>query len=227
MVRAEAKKQRWLLLGANAILLVPAVVILVMPVMPSLWKGIVAGALIASSFWMTYGVLLIRTYPVTMGEWGESFTRDLLDRGRRRGWRVVHDLPMEHRNIDHVAITPSAVLSIETKFIGAGRGWVSDPWQARNLQDARASARAVKSLLKSQRLNIDLPVVPVLMLWGAGSPKLQQPDVLDDVHVVYGPNAKHWVAQWAAGPITPKLARTIETGLLSFQSQRDKYESAR
>jgi hypothetical protein len=53
--------------------------------MPPLYKGIVAGALIASSFWMTYGVLLIRTYPVTMGEWGESFTREFLDRGRRRG----------------------------------------------------------------------------------------------------------------------------------------------
>jgi len=39
MVRAEAKKQRWLLVGANAILIVPAAVVLVMPVMPSLWKG--------------------------------------------------------------------------------------------------------------------------------------------------------------------------------------------
>src|SRR5690348_1215342 len=76
MVRIEAGKQRWLLLGANAILLVPAVAVLVVPMMPALWRGIVAGALIASSFWMTYGVLLIRTYPVTMGEWGESFTRE-------------------------------------------------------------------------------------------------------------------------------------------------------
>src|SRR5690349_1919215 len=93
MVRAEARKQRWLLLGANAIVLVPAAVMLAVPVMPPLWKGLTAGALIASSFWMTYGVLLIRTYPVTMGEWGESFTREFLDRGRRRGWRVIHDLP--------------------------------------------------------------------------------------------------------------------------------------
>jgi len=94
---------------------------------------------------------------------------------------------MEHRNIDHVAITPSAVLSIETKFIGAGRDWASDPWQARTLRDARASARAVKSLLRSQRLNVELPVVPVLMLWGAGSPKLQEPDLIDTFTSCMGP----------------------------------------
>jgi hypothetical protein len=49
---------------------------------------------------------------------------------------------MERRNIDHVAITPGAVLAIETKFIGAGRDWTNDPWRTRNLQDARDSARA-------------------------------------------------------------------------------------
>lgn len=84
MVKAEARKQRWLLVGANAIVLVPAAVVLAVPVMPALWKGMTAGALIASSFWMTYGVLLIRTYPVTMGEWGESFTREFLDRSTSR-----------------------------------------------------------------------------------------------------------------------------------------------
>jgi hypothetical protein len=76
--RAEAKKERWLLLGANASLVVPAVLVLAIPVMPSLWRGIVAGALIASSFGMTYGVLLIRTYAVTMGEWRESWTESCL-----------------------------------------------------------------------------------------------------------------------------------------------------
>jgi len=39
--------------GANSVLLVPAVLVLAIPVLPSLWKGVVAGALIASSFWMT------------------------------------------------------------------------------------------------------------------------------------------------------------------------------
>lgn len=97
------------------------------------------------------------------------------------------DIPMERRNIDHVAITPGAVVAIETKFIGAGRDWTSDRWRAKDLQDARASARSATSLVRSQRLHLEVPVVPVLMLWGAGSPKLEQPELIDDVFVIYGP----------------------------------------
>ena len=67
----------------------------------------------------------------------------------------------------------------------------------------------------------------MLTLWGAESPKLQGPHLIDDVHVVYGPNAKGWMAQWTTGPITANLASTIEAGLRSFQARRDKYESAR
>ena len=223
MVKAEAGKQRWLLVAANATLLIPAALVLALLPAPPVWNGLIAGALIASAFWMSYGVLLIRTYPVTMGEWGESFTREFLDWGRRRGWRVIHDIPMERRNIDHLAITPAAVLAIETKFIGAGRDWTSDRWKAKDLQDARASARSATSLVRSQRLHLEVPVVPVLMLWGAGSPKLEQPELVDDVYVVYGPNAKPWAAQWATGPITPDLARTVETGLLAYQARRDMH----
>ena len=226
MVRAEARKQRWLLLAANATVLIPAVLVLALLPAPPLWNGLIAGALIASAFWMSYGVLLIRTYPVTMGEWGESFTREFLDWGRRRGWRVIHDIPMERRNIDHLAITPAAVLAIETKFIGAGRDWTSDRWKAKDLQDARASARSARSLVRSQRLHLEVPVIPVLMLWGAGSPKLEQPELVEDVYVVYGPNAKPWAAQWAIGPITSDLARSVETGLLAYQARRDRHTAA-
>ena len=140
MVKVEAGKQRWLLIAANDTLLIPAALVLALLPAPPVWNGLIAGALIASAFWMSYGVLLIRTYSVTMGEWGESFTQEFLDWGRRRGWRVIHDIPMERRNIDHLAITPAAVLAIETKFIGAGRDWSSDRWKAKYLQDARASA---------------------------------------------------------------------------------------
>lgn len=226
-VKAEAKKQRWLLVGANASMLVPAVLFLTLLPVPSLWRGLLGGALIASSLWMTYGVLLIRTYPVTMGEWGESFTGEFLEWGPRRGWRVVHDIPMQHRNVDHVAITPAGVLAIETKFVGAGRDWATDSWRVRHLQDAQASARAISLLLRSQRLDVDVPVLQVLMRWGAGSPKLNHPHLEEHVVVAYGPNAKRDAARWMPGPIDPLLARTIEANLRSFQAQRDRYESRR
>jgi hypothetical protein len=160
LVTAEIHKQRWLLLAANATLLVPAALVLAFLPGPPVWTGLISGALIASSFWMTFGVLLIRTYPVTMGEWGESFTREFLDWGRRRGWRVIHDIPMEHRNVDHAAITPAAVLAIETKFVGAGRDWSTDRFRDRDIADARASGRTIRSLLRTQRLEIDVLAIP-------------------------------------------------------------------
>ena len=84
MVKVEAGKQRWLLVAANATLLIPTALVLALLPAPPVWNGLIAGALIASAFWMSYGVLLIRTYPVSMGEWGESFTREFLDWGRHR-----------------------------------------------------------------------------------------------------------------------------------------------
>lgn len=226
-LKAEAHRQRWLLGAANAALLLPAAAMLALGPLPPQWSGLVAGVLIASSFWMTYTVLLIRTYPVTMGEWGESFTRDFLARRRPRGWRVIDDVPMERRNVDHVAIAPGAVLAIETKFIGAGRDWRSDPWRVKDLDDARRSARSVRSLVRSQGVELEVPVIPVLMLWGAGSSHDELPAVTEGVHVVYGPTAQAWATQWENGPIEPVLADRIQAGLKAFQATRDEYSSAR
>jgi hypothetical protein len=33
------------------------------------------------------------------------------------GLPVVDDVPMVHRNVDHVAVSPRAVLAIETKYV--------------------------------------------------------------------------------------------------------------
>src|SRR6478735_7015610 len=84
MVKVEARKQRWCWSRPMPPLLIPTVLVLALLPAPPVWNGLIAGVLIASAFWMSYGVLLIRTYPVSMGEWGESFTREFLDWGRRR-----------------------------------------------------------------------------------------------------------------------------------------------
>ena len=91
----------------------------------------------------------------------------------------------------------------------------------------RSSLRTISHVPGTQSTtHLEVPVVPVLMHWGAGSPKMEQPELVDDVYVVYGPNAKPWAAQWATGPITSDLARTVETGLLSYQARRDRHTAA-
>lgn len=78
-------------------------------------------------------------------EWAESFTRVFLDWGRRRGWRVIYDVPMEHRNVDHAAITPAAVLANEIKLVGAGRDWSTNRFRDRDIDIADVELRPGQS----------------------------------------------------------------------------------
>ena len=191
------------------------------PLGPSLFRGFVAGSLVTSWLWMIYVTSVLRTYPATMGEWGESFTRELLAR-REFAWAVVDDVPLEHRNVDHVAISPRAVLAIETKFLGAGRQWSADGYGQAALDGARSSARSVRSILRSRGIT-DLPVEPVLMLWGPGAPRFQGGWVsVDDVQVVQGSSA---VNQWrhynSRGEISTSLALAAQDSLLRHRDMRD------
>ncbi|GAB3083611.1 nuclease-related domain-containing protein [Pedococcus soli] len=56
---------------------------------------------------------------------------------REFGWLFLDDVPMEKRNIDHVAVSPREVLAIETKFVGAGRQWATDRYREAAMDDAR------------------------------------------------------------------------------------------
>jgi hypothetical protein len=203
-----------------------AAVVCLIPVGSSMARGFVAGALLTSWAWMVYVTCLIRTYPVTMGEWGESFTREVLD-GRKFGWPVVDDVPMEHRNIDHVAVSPRAVLAIETKFVGAGRQWARDPHRDAAMDGARSSARSVRSILRTQGIT-DMPVEPVLMLWGPGAAQLEGDwAIVDGVHVVRGASAAdEWRRLCSSGDISPSQAATVVGMLRSHQAMRDAHRGA-
>lgn len=104
-----------------------AVFVLALPTHP-VFKGVLAGALFASAFWAPFTVVTVATYSATTGSWGESFTKDLLQR-HRPPWPVVHDVPMQGRNVDHVAVSPRAVLAIETKYIGGSRHGRRTPYE--------------------------------------------------------------------------------------------------
>jgi hypothetical protein len=50
-----------------------------------------------------------------LGMWGEMATGQMLDMLMLDGHRVFHDLPADKFNIDHVVVTNSCVLAVETK----------------------------------------------------------------------------------------------------------------
>lgn len=227
LVRTELWRGRRLIAAAGAWMLGAAAAVVLVPVGSSMARGFVAGALVTSWAWMVCVTSLIRTYPVTTGEWGESFTREVLA-GRQFGWPVVDDVPMEHRNIDHVAISPRAVLAIETKFVGAGRQWTTDRYRDTAMDGARSSTRSVRSILRSQGIK-DAPVEPVLMLWGPGAAQLEADwAILDGVHVVRGvAAADEWRRQCSSGDISPSQATTIVGILRSHRAMRDAHNGGR
>jgi hypothetical protein len=53
-----------------------------------------------------------------VGAEGERRTEKCLERLRRQGWYVAHDLPNGDGNIDHVAIGPGGVFLLDTKVWG-------------------------------------------------------------------------------------------------------------
>jgi hypothetical protein len=204
----------------------PAVFVLEVPIGPGVIRGFVAGALVTSWAWMVFVTSLIRTYPVTMGEWGESFTREVLA-GREFGWPFLDDVPMEKRNIDHVAISPRAVLAIETKFVGAGRPWSTDRHREAAMDGARSSARSVRSILLSQGVK-DVPVEAVLMIWGPGAGQLKNDwAIVDGVHVVKGVAAGDAWRHCSDGGISVERAKKLHGILRTHQAMRDSHAIVR
>lgn len=52
---------------------------------------------------------------LSLGRDGEQVVAETLQELVSSGWRILHDIPGENFNVDHVAIGPAGVLAIETK----------------------------------------------------------------------------------------------------------------
>ncbi len=202
------------LVAAGAVLLLPGA---------DLLKGLMIGFLLTSLGWMLYVVAALGNYAATVGSWGEDFTRELIDDQRPR-WLAVHDLPLDRRNVDHVVMTPKAVLAIETKYIGKGRDWEAIDAE-RDLRQAARNATATAAIIRQGLTRVDVRVTPVLMLWGPGTPRwASHSRWQNDVCVVQGRRANDWAKQWAEGPVTREMAELIHTALSAFQAKRDDYD---
>lgn len=203
-----------------------ALVILVVPWGPETPRAFGAGVLAASYVWMVFLVIVVRTYSATVGEWGESFTRDLLG-GRGFVWPVVDDVALERGNVDHVAVSPSSVLAIETKFLGGSRQWESDAFRNAAMWSASSGARSVRSILRSKGV-VGLEVQPVLMLWGPGAPTIPRGwTEVDGVHVVQGSNPEAWRQRCRRGPIDAEQAAVVTQKLIEHRDMRDAHQRER
>jgi len=136
---------------------------------------------------------------------------------------VVDDIPMERRNVDHVALTPAAVLAVETKFRDAGGARLSEQHE-RDLDQALRRARSIGSLPRSVDFNQDVPVRPVLILWGGGAPEIEGGWRNErGVDVVRNQDGVTLAPRYAHGDLRAEQLHEIAEKLLDYQARRDSY----
>jgi hypothetical protein len=76
--------------------------------------------------------------------WSEELVGETLDGLRERGWFALHDVQLEHGNIDHVLVGPAGIFTIETKsHRGRLRAAAID---TRMLRQAYAQAKSVERI---------------------------------------------------------------------------------
>jgi hypothetical protein len=221
--RSQLWDFRWDLIKLEGIVVAASVLALLMPSPAHEIVLFEVGVLAATAIWLPFLVLVMRTYPETTGSWAEEWTSQLL-KSRSLGWVVIDDIPMQGRNVDHVAVTPAAVLAVETKYRGAGGGRWRTEQHERDLDQAFQSARSVRSLLRSVDINQVAPVQAVLIIWGGGAPDIEGGWRNErGVDVVLGQDGATWARRYVRGELSTEQLREIAAGLLEYQARRDAF----
>jgi hypothetical protein len=179
-------------------------------------RGFILGAGVVATAWMLVALVLSSdaSYTWRRGAQAEQDTAGLFRRALP-GCTLLHGISLVSGDIDHVAIGPSGVLAIETK-------WTGDQWErARGrsrafiaaLDQAKQSARRIQSFLQTKGYNTT--VQPVLVAWGPGAPTFgDSVKYIDSVLVIEG---RKWpqLTELFQGEISPDQI----TGMVDVLSQ--------
>jgi hypothetical protein len=131
-----------------------------------------------------------------------------------------------HGDIDHILIGPKGVFAIESK-------WTNVPWSIREgavvsaTFQARRGAHKIENVLRFESA-LDLPVVPVVVLWGRGSPVIDGgAAMVDGVLVAEGRRRQVWVRRLDQMHLDRSRIRLVTAKLLADLSSRDDARIAR
>jgi hypothetical protein len=172
-----------------------------LPLMPPMFRAFLGGVYITAYIALVHYSFAFHGLHYRMaGADAETWTSQSL--GRLRGWWVIDRVEFENFDVDHVAVGTSRVLAVETKWTAKpltvsatgvfGMGF--DP-----VAQAKERAEKLARLLKSR--GDTTPVVPVLVLWGPGVPKLEGGKVrVGPVRVLNGTQFDEW-----RGPFEKRL----------------------
>lgn len=188
---------------------------------PPYLTGLLHGVMVMSVLGVI-GLALVfygRTAHLLAGSWGESYTQEELEGARKAGhvWGSVHNVELSDGDIDHVVLTPSGVLALETKwrFGLADRDWLDGA-----VRQAARRAQKTRTVLRSKGLDEVHDVRPVLVVWGGGRRDLPKEQVLDGVTVLAGDHLVTWLETCATGPMAQDNAEALHQRLEAFKAAR-------
>jgi hypothetical protein len=149
------------------------------------------------------------------GALGESHTEEELVTAKKAGsiWGAVPNVEVSRRDVDHIVLTPSGVLAVESKwrFKGADQRYLG--WAAAK---ARAAARQAQLVLLSKGVDYRTDVRPVLVIWGGARRELPMAQVVDGVDVVRGDHLVEWLQQCARGRLAQDHAEALQSRIVAL-----------
>ena len=127
----------------------------------------------------------------------ETTERSVIHALRERGWYVADDVQLPHVDVDHIAVGPAGVLTVQIQWTNK----VDE--RGRPAARARIAAHQLRKALAARELNVD--VVPAIITFGPGL--TEQPGgvrVVDAVAVLNGYQADEWLNELSRRVLLPE-----------------------
>lgn len=218
--RAFLRRNRWSIVrlvgGIGGLCLVPALI-----GTPAYETGLIHGFFIAATAaTLVFGFAIDGdgTFLIA-GNLGEGSTVEDLVAAKKAGhiWGAVNNVEARGRDVDHVVLTPSGVLAVESKFRfkGASKQWLV--WAASEADEAARTARLV---LQSKDIGHRTEVRPVLVIWGGARRELPDVQVIRGVDVVRGDALVAWLERCSRGGLSQDNAEVLLSRLAAFADSR-------
>lgn len=158
--------------------------------------------------------------PQVRGDLAEQWSAEAF--GKVRGWRVINGLSFPDGDLDHVVVTPSGVLAVETKYRFHQPDKRRLAAQRRgDLEAAARTARKTANVLRSKDVGHSATITPVLVVWGKGAPDLPQGYTqVGGAYVLDGDHPGLWSHLFNAPLLPPDTRTAIHEALSKYQQKQ-------
>jgi hypothetical protein len=187
--------------------------------------GLLTAGVPGAIAWSLY--LGLGKHTLNLGKMGEELTADAVWGWRRRlkGWRLINGLSFRGiGDVDHILVGPGGVFAIESKYTTVH--WKVDECGIHGpdrdpVVQARLGRRKVESTLRTGKDRFEIPVQPVVVIWGPGCPDIRCGSVIvNEVIVAEGYRRKMWLPDLDRNPLSRKTVRAVAKKLESELASR-------